>query len=181
MVSFGKTIYKLEQQDKETCNILICKSGWWACHNCRNYSSLIEGVSVYLHFPLRLPKLCLSAHQLPLDFCGHRAGGSHPNRKGEVGDPRKAKQRLQGKRRWTNTRLHHARAIYMLFRQLLQTHRRDLQIDILEDFFSCFPSISCCLVKLTMELHQHTNVFPLHWQNVCYKFVCDDSVGGLFA
>ena len=34
---------------------------------------------------------------------GHRAGGSCPERKGEVGDPRKAMHGPQRKRRWTDT------------------------------------------------------------------------------
>ena len=65
--------------------------------------------------------------------------------------------------------------------QLWQAHCPDLQTDILEAFFSCCSSFGCCLVKVMMEFHPDTNVCPLHWQNVCYKFVCDNSAGGLFS
>ena len=41
----------------------------------------------------------------------HQAGGSRPKRKGEVGDPRKAMQGPQGKRRWTDAQSRHERTV----------------------------------------------------------------------
>ena len=92
-------------------NVSICKPRRWACHNCRNYASLVKQASVHLRSP-EVPEIVSPSPPTSPGLLGHRAGGSCAERKGEVGNSRKAMQGPpQKKRRWTNAQLLHERSL----------------------------------------------------------------------
>ena len=79
-------MYKLEPQEKEACKISICRSGRWACHNCRNYISLVEQTSIHLRFPDEIHEIVSPSLPTSPGLLRWKAGGFRLKRKWEVGE-----------------------------------------------------------------------------------------------